>query len=278
MKVLPWEDLASWRKDGAPIAAAIGVFDGLHVGHRALIRRVLGRPGLASAVVTFAENPKRVLSPSSFRGELSTLAQRLDLIASMGVDLCVLIDFSGDFSKLPGRLFLSALRDGGELRFLAVGSNFRCGHRLDTDAEGIREFCEQRSIDAEFLDAVQWSGYPVSSSRIRKAVLEGRLGDAEAMLDRPYEIDLRGAIPLGDGAWLPSGGQASPPAGSYEAVASFAGGEGEPGSQARRSLPVAATHGKGGSWALAAGGPEGAPGIPSDVPTGLSLLRMVSRV
>jgi riboflavin kinase/FMN adenylyltransferase len=260
MRVAGWDELKSARA-GAPIAAAIGVFDGLHIGHRELIRRVLGRGGLASAVVTFKENPKRILSPATFHGELSTLEQRLGLIESMGVDLCVLIDFSGDFSKLPGRRFLSLLRESGDLRFLAVGSGFRCGHRLDTDAEGIREFCAEGSIGVEFLEAVQWAGHPVSSSRIRKAILDGRLEDAERMLGRPYEIDLRGANLSPAGRRIPMGGQASPPAGSYEALVAFA--EGLSVDSDRRVVALDAD----GSWSIPLEGE----------PVGLRLVRMLSR-
>ncbi len=266
MKIVAWEELGSRQGSGAPLAAAIGVFDGLHIGHRELIGRVLGREGLASAVVTFKENPKRLLSPSTFHGELSTLEQRLSLIGSMGVELCLLIDFSGDFSKLPGRHFLTELSDRGKLRYLAVGSDFRCGHRLDTDASGIREFCAERSIDVELLGAVQWSGHPVSSSRIRKAILEGRLGDAASMLGRHYEIDLRGALREEGGALRPIGGQACPPIGAYESVIVRAAGSGESRAVARL--------GSDGAWVLpgeAVTGPED-PALLS-----LRLVAMVSR-
>jgi FAD synthase len=215
MKTLTWDEFRS-GKAVMPIAAAIGVFDGLHIGHRELIRRVQGRTGLSSAVITFQENPKRILSPESFRGELSTLEQKLSLVASMGVDLCVLIDFSGDFSKLPGRQFLSMLRESGDIRCLAVGSDFRCGFRLDTDAQDIREFCGERSIGVELLSAVRWAGHPVSSSRIRKAILSGHLEDAALMLGRPYELDLRGARLSDSGRIAVMGGQTSPPPGLYE--------------------------------------------------------------
>jgi riboflavin kinase / FMN adenylyltransferase len=218
--VLTWEELVSGR-DTEPIAAVVGVFDGLHIGHRELVSKVTGKEGLRSTVITFKENPKRILSPTSFVGVLSTMDQKLSLIESMGVDLCALIDFSGDFSKLPGRQFLSMLRDGGGLRYLAVGADFRCGHRLDTDTGDISQFCAESSIGVDVLSAVQWAGRPVSSSRIRKSVLDGRLEDATSMLGRPYEIDFRGANHPGSGRLLPTGGQASPPAGTYECSLSY---------------------------------------------------------
>jgi riboflavin kinase / FMN adenylyltransferase len=264
VRILSWEELGEGHLSGRPFAATIGVFDGLHIGHRVLVDKVVGREGLASAVLTFKENPKRILSPATFQGELTTLDQKLGLIESLGADFCVLIDFSGDFSKLPGRRFLSMLKDCGELRLLAVGSDFRCGHALDTDAEGIREFCEERSIDAELLRAVSWAGHPVSSSRIRKAVLDGRLEDAAAMLGRPYELDLRASALSPGGYAAMAGSQVRPPSGTYEAELAFRDGTGA------RVSPVAARLGAGGAWSVsgkAAGGE----------PSGLRLIRLVSR-
>jgi riboflavin kinase/FMN adenylyltransferase len=252
MRVLSWEEYVAGSLAETPFAATIGVFDGLHIGHRELIGRILGKPGIASAVLTFRDNPKRILSPHTHRGELSTLAQKLDLVESMSVDFCVLIDFSGDFSKLPGRAFLSILKDSGKLRFLAVGADFRCGRGLDTAAEDMRAFCEESSIGIELVDALRWAGHPVSSSRIRRAVAEGRLAEARAMLGRPYEIDLRSP-----------GSQALPPKGSYEAELDY--GPGSPG------RAVVARLDAGGRWAFAADSGQGRE------PLGLRLIDSVSR-
>jgi riboflavin kinase / FMN adenylyltransferase len=266
MRVLSWEELVGGALSGRPFAATIGVFDGLHIGHRELVKRVLGREGLSSAVLTFEENPKRILSPSTHQGELSTLDQKLGLIESMGADFSVLIDFSGDFSKLPGRRFLSILRESGELRFLAVGSDFRCGRSLDTDARAIGSFCEEHSIGVELIQAVRWAGHPVSSSRIRKAVLDGRLEDAASMLGRPYEIDLRGAVFYSEGSATPRGAQARPPRGIYEASLTFEAGASE--------LPVSAELDAEGRWRLGGLGGRLAGGSPQ----GLRLMHLVSRV
>jgi hypothetical protein len=228
----------------------------------------LGREGLSSLVLTFAENPKRLLSPSTYHGELSTIDQKLDLVESMGADSCALIDFSGDFSKLPGRQFLSMLRESGEFRFFAIGSEFRCGRGLDTNAEDIRAFCEGRSIGFESIKAVHWAGHPVSSSRIRKAVIEGRLGDATAMLGRPYEIDLRDSGRLSAGSIRPAGVQLSPPPGEYEAAIVRGASAGSPG------LPVEARVDAEGRWSILGGAEVG---DEEGKPLGLRLIRLVSR-
>jgi FAD synthase len=244
----------------------VGVFDGLHIGHKALIGKVVGRSGFASAVVTFKENPKRILSPSTFSGDISTLSQRLDLIESMGADFVVLIDFSGDFSKLPGRRFLSMLEERAALRYLAVGHDFRCGYELDTDSESIRAFCEERSIGIELLRAVNWAGHAVSSSRIRKAITEGRLEDAASMLGRPYELDIRVSHIGASDCFARTASQAIPPPGIYGAVLVWAG--------AFAPNEVLARLDGEGFWFLYNGDPltDG-----QRVPVGLRLLRLVSR-
>jgi FAD synthase len=259
MRILNWDDFASGALKAIPIAATIGVFDGLHIGHRKLISRVLGLNGLSSVVFTFKVNPKRLHSPDNFAGELSTLEQKLDLLASMSTDIAVLIDFSGDFSKLPGRQFLAMLRDGSELHRVAVGADFRCGHRLDTDAEGIRSFCLECGAEMEAIPAVNWAGHPVSSSRIRKAVRDGRLEDASAMLDRCYELDLRGHVAGMDGRWSLGCEQALPPSGRYEVSLVYAGAP---------SLPAIVEHDGKGTWSL---------GGALRAPDALGLIRLVSR-
>jgi riboflavin kinase / FMN adenylyltransferase len=260
VKILDWQAFVGGAFSGEPIAATIGVFDGLHIGHRALIAKILEKKGLQSAVFTFRENPKRSFTRGSFPGELSTLDQKLELLESIGADQCVLIDFSGDFSKLPGRQFLSLLSEKAALRYLALGEGFRCGYRLDTDGQAIRSFCEERSVALDLLPAVGWAGKMVSSSRIREAVGESRLDEAAIMLGRPYELDLRGFVP---------DRQARLPAGRYEAelVAQRPG--------ALESLAVEVSFSDDGNWKLALG-PEGLR-LEGLSLKGLRLLRKVSR-
>ncbi len=228
MRVVDWEDFDP-EAGGRALAAAIGVFDGLHLGHRALIDLVLAKESMRRGIVTFRENPKKLLRPASFHGNLVTLRQKLELLESLGLEVCVLIDFSGDFSRMAGRKFLSLLRERGKLGYAAVGSNFRCGHRLDTGAHELREYFASQGVEAEILDPVLRAGHPVSSSRIRKAVAEGRLDDARAMLGRDYEIDLResGLETGGKGSPRFSAGDAQvlPPAGRYEAELIAVGGQ-----------------------------------------------------
>jgi riboflavin kinase/FMN adenylyltransferase len=206
------------------LSATVGVFDGLHIGHRRLIECVFAHgDGRDTGVFTFTENPKKLLKPSSYHGALSSLEQKLEMLEALGLDLCVLIDFSGNFSKLAGRDFLSSLKDKGNLQYIAVGSNFSCGYKLDTHAHDIKDFYGPAGIGIDVLDPVLWEGHAVSSSRIRNAIRDGRIDDATAMLGRPYEIDLRRCGPgrLADGRWTcgrPEG-IVLPPEGRYDAMA-----------------------------------------------------------
>lgn len=222
MKVISWEDFASGQASGTPLSATVGVFDGLHIGHRKLIDSVLAHgEGRIPAVFTFRDSPKLHTRPGAIGGALSTLDQKLESLGAMGLGLCVLIDFSGNFSKLAGRDFLSILRIKGNLGYMAVGSNFSCGYRLDTRANDIVSILSEYGIEAQILEPVLWGGHPVSSSRIRTAIGEGRLADAAAMMGRAYELDLSRAAweTLGDGRM--SCGQPEgvvlPPDGWYEA-------------------------------------------------------------
>ena len=226
MNTLTWEEFQDSGQKKGPLAAAVGVFDGLHLGHMALIRQVLAREGLAKGILTFSENPKKTLKPQSFHGDIFTLGQKLQTLSELGLDLCVLIDFSGDFSKMAGKNFLSLLRDLGDLRFLAVGADFRCGYRLDTDAEDIKGYYGDFGIETRIIEPLLWADRPVSSSRIRKAIVEGRLHDARSMLGREFELDLRQARVSSEGGKLLlelGHDQVAPPDGCYEAELVFEG-------------------------------------------------------
>lgn len=269
MIILSWEEFGRVGGASGPLAAAVGVFDGLHLGHMRLLEEVLARDGLAKGVVTFKENPKKVLRPSGFHGDLFTLGQKLDRFAALGLDVCVLIDFSGDFSKLAGRKFLSLLREKGDLRFLAVGADFRCGYRLDTGAEEIKSYYDEYGVESRLLDPVLWAGKPVSSSRIRRAIIEGRLDDARSMLGRDFELDMRAAAVSvqADGRirLIPERGQqVEPPEGTYEAVAGWE----------REYRPVLAAY-KEGAWALSFGNSSEIP--QATMPTALRIMKLVSR-
>jgi FAD synthase len=197
MQVIPWTDFTAtlfplfpssfsspipYSLFPIPYSASIGVFDGVHLGHQALISKVVSR-GPNPTVITFRQNPKGVLSPETYSGDIIALEEKLALFEKLGITRTILIDFSENFSKLEGRFFIETLLDRG-LAFLAVGENFRCGHRLDTDAAAIKRITAGRGVETEVLEPVLFEGERVSSSRIRAAISAGKFEKAQLLLGR----------------------------------------------------------------------------------------------
>jgi riboflavin kinase / FMN adenylyltransferase len=199
LRVIEWPEFLSGTLPDSCSAMAIGVFDGVHLGHQALIERIV-RHGPNPTVVTFRENPKKVLwriagagASEPYKGDLYSLKQKMEIFGSLGVKFLVLIDFSEEFSKLKGREFLDLLGNKGKMAFLAVGDNFRCGFRQDTDADFARKINEEKGIPTELIPPVfskATGNRPVSSSFIRQAVLAGNIKLASELLGRNFSLDL----------------------------------------------------------------------------------------
>jgi riboflavin kinase / FMN adenylyltransferase len=225
LRIVSWEDSVSGRGGfDVPSAATVGVFDGLHLGHRELIARVIAKsPQLIPIAVTFRDNPKKVTKPNVFSGNLFSMDQKLEALAETGIQVCVLIDFSGNFSKLAGSEFVSTLVQSCYVRSFVVGSDFRCGFKLSTDAQHFMELARSIGAETEIVSPVSVEGETVSSSRIRSALAEGRLDLARSMLGRPYTLDLRRMDKCVDGSFgtvmLQKYSMAEPAPGVYRALA-----------------------------------------------------------
>jgi riboflavin kinase/FMN adenylyltransferase len=203
------------------LSLTIGVFDGVHRGHQELIRRVASRSP-CSTVVTFIQNPRRILSPAAYQGDIFSLRQKLAAFESLGISRTVLIDFSGNFSKLTGSEFIQLLKRRRRIEYVALGMNFRCGCRLDTGAGAIRSLMNKDGVVTDLVPPVMDKGRMVSSSRIRAAISAGDLAAAAALLGRNVRIDLSD-IPVraAGGAFSYDAASAFrilPPAGRYTAL------------------------------------------------------------
>jgi riboflavin kinase/FMN adenylyltransferase len=210
---MPWPD-------ATPLALSVGVFDGVHRGHQRLIAKILeyaaGRGGLGG-VITFRQNPRRVLHPAGYPGDIYSLPQKLKTLEALGVGFAVLIDFSGDFSRISGKEFTAFLINR-RIGYLALGANFRCGYRLDTGARRMRDMMAEGGTLTDLVPQFRAGGAPVSSSRIRESIRGGDTSGASGLLGRPYSLDLSGLCPTpGEGVFSwDLGGRVLPPAGLYD--------------------------------------------------------------
>jgi len=163
-------------------SVTIGVFDGVHRGHRALIERVVSHNAENTPVViTFRENHKSGKQADN----IQTFGEKTAMLESLGVKIILVIDFTESFKRMAGINFFEILTNRCDIGFFAVGSAFRCGYQLDTDAEAIQKFFALRGIPAEITPEVLEDSLPISSSRIRAAIAAGDIKLAEKMLGRP---------------------------------------------------------------------------------------------
>ena len=174
-----------------PSVATIGFFDGVHRGHRYLIEQVCavaaGR-GLASSVVTFPVHPRKVMQADYHPKLLTTCDEKVSLLAKTGVDYCMMLDFTPEIARLSAREFMSILKDRYQIQALVVGYDHRFGHNR---AEGFEEYVKYgKDLGIEIIHAPEFVTDlgPVSSSIIRKYLLQGDVCTANRLLSYPYTL------------------------------------------------------------------------------------------
>ncbi len=178
----------------------VGNFDGVHLGHQAMLRDVAGRArdaGVPSVVVTFDPHPLKVLHPERAPKMIQTLRQREEAIEACGVDAVVLVPFTRNFSLVPAREFAKELL-GRRLaaREVCVGAHFVFGRERKGNVEVLRAVGAEAGFTVRGLPDVADAEGPVSSTRVRGALGEGRVVAANALLGRPYAMD--GIVAKGD--------------------------------------------------------------------------------
>lgn len=228
MRVSSWDEFLAAPPPVRGAAMTIGGFDGIHRGHELLLKKVLEQKDLFEpTVITFLRSPKALLRPGDYPGDICTLGRKLEIFETCGIAHTVLIDFSRNFSKLAGRDFIEFLAGRGGLRRLVVGSNFRCGYRMDTGTERIRELLVPRGIPVDVIESLMYRAAPVSSSRIRTAIGRGDIALASELLGRPFELELEGAVADGEvkSYSLSGRGILTPPPGVYKAFIWAAGAD-----------------------------------------------------
>jgi riboflavin kinase / FMN adenylyltransferase len=195
--------LAAVRTDGAVVT--IGAYDGVHLGHQAvlrLVRELAGARGFEAALVTFDRHPAEVVRPESAPRLLTTLDQRLELLDATGdLDLCWVLTFDEARSKEAAEDFVrEVLVDGIGARLVVVGADFHFGHRRGGNVPLLERMGAELGFEVLGLGLVAVEGdataVPYSSTRIRELLAKGDVAEAARLLGRPHEV--RGVVERGD--------------------------------------------------------------------------------
>jgi riboflavin kinase/FMN adenylyltransferase len=183
-----------------PVVVALGNFDGLHLGHQAVVRRAVeeGRKrGLCSVAATFEPHPRAVLWPGHEPKLLTTLEVRRELLLACGVDEVRAIRFDRALSKKSPREFVREVLVGSlDAGVVVVGENFRFGYRAAGDLLELDRCMREAGGEAYAVPISHGLGEDISSTRIRELVSDGEVREAARLLGRPYL--LRGEVIEGD--------------------------------------------------------------------------------
>lgn len=176
-----------------PSALTIGNFDGVHAGHRQIMRRVVAlarERGWKPSVLTFDPHPATVVAPDRAPRLLTTPEQRAELMGEEGIEQVVILPFTRNLSELPPEAFASDILSARlEARAVLVGDNFRFGHKHAGDTHLLAELGKQYGFLVEVIPAIRMRGRIVSSSETRRLIREGNVGLAGRLLGRCYRLE-----------------------------------------------------------------------------------------
>lgn len=170
----------------------IGNFDGVHLGHQALVASARERvgPGEQLAVVTFEPLPQAFFQPQQAPARLTTVYQRLAMLKSIGTDLCWMMRFDRTLSQLPPDQFVQqVLIDELATKHIVVGEDFRFGHKRVGNLDLLSSLGQEAGFSVETVTPVQSQGERISSTAIRQALSVSDFVRAAAMLGRPFRME-----------------------------------------------------------------------------------------
>ena len=171
---------------------ALGTFDGVHRGHRVLISKAVKKAkenNGVSVVFTFSNHPLEIIFPERIPKMINTLEEKLYLLEEMGVDYVVLQTFDKEFAKFSKENFIDKiLIDALGAKEIFVGFNYTFGERGAGNTEYLKNVCNEKSFIVNEVPAVEYKGYVISSTLIRKLILDGELELANCFLGRPFLI------------------------------------------------------------------------------------------
>ena len=175
--------------------ATIGNFDGMHVGHQAIIRGVVERAqelGRPSAVITFHPHPLSVVAPDRVPKQILTVAQKEELLREMGVDALLIVPFTHEFSRLTADRFIDEfLVDALRVEEVRIGRDFAFGAGREGNLAKLESAGAKHGFRVEGIDDVKLRGIRVSSSFVRQAISKGAMHIVNLALGRTYFVDGR---------------------------------------------------------------------------------------
>jgi riboflavin kinase/FMN adenylyltransferase len=213
---------------------SIGVFDGMHLGHRTLIRELVAQARtekLLSTVITFRQHPMALLAPGEVVPSLTSLSERIRLMKEMGVDIVITLTFSHELAELGAQPFVLLLQQYLQMQGMILGWDFALGRHREGSLEALHEMGKKLGFSTEVVGPVKYKGEIISSTAIRQALSNGDMAKANAMLGRPFSLE--GSVIAGEGRGAELGfptanldldpHQALPLDGVYAAIAHFEG-------------------------------------------------------
>ncbi|OGO42486.1 MAG: riboflavin biosynthesis protein RibF, partial [Chloroflexi bacterium RBG_16_57_9] len=181
-----------------PTTLTIGKFDGVHLGHQQLIRHLNERArdfGGQSAALILYPHPQEVLAPQRPVEYLTSLEERLNLMAGLGLDLAIVLEFTHEVAGTPARHFVEKILRHVKLAELWVGPNFALGRGREGNVPYLRTLAEELGFDVRIATMLDVDGQTISSSHIREMLRSGQVETAGKWLGRPP--GLRGLVTLG---------------------------------------------------------------------------------
>lgn len=183
----------------------VGTFDGLHLGHQDLLKRLVRRARLTSrlsAVLTFDRPPRAVLAPESNKVCLTSLEDKLTLFQQWGVDVLVILPFTPELASTTARDFVQGLVQRLRMSELWVGWDFALGRRREGDVPALKKLGQELGYEVHVLAPVQEGDVVVSSTQIRNLLSAGRVREAAELLGRYHQIKGRVVPGIGRGREL----------------------------------------------------------------------------
>ncbi len=193
------EELAQFSPKKAMLLT-IGVFDGVHVGHKYLISQLIEQArekDLLSGVITFRQHPLEVLSPQTELSFLTSLSQRVELLKNEGVEEVFPLSFTPELTQLSARQFASLLRRYLRMYGMVIGPDFALGRKREGNVDTLRALGQEMDFRVTVMSPIRTNGEVVSSTAIRNALADGDMKRVHNLLGRPFS--LQGQVTTGEG-------------------------------------------------------------------------------